>query len=48
MFAPSQNALDEASGCTDYQARVGLMDRLLKNKWFLFFGLPVAHFFTAG
>jgi hypothetical protein len=28
MFAPSQKAQDEASGYDDYQARLGLMDRL--------------------
>jgi hypothetical protein len=28
MFAPSQKAQDEASGCDGYEARLGLMDRL--------------------
>jgi hypothetical protein len=31
MFPPSQKAQDEASGCADYQARLGLLDRLQPN-----------------
>jgi hypothetical protein len=33
MFAPSQKAQDEASGCDGYEARLGLMDRLRFLRW---------------